>query len=241
MVLKYRVIPFFISRLKYFLANQKENMSRMILTVEVILGILAISVHSAGGNVLAVAVISPFLLIPLCPIIAASAVWPVKKVLLVVIGVSETRGDEEIIRFCGSFAISGAIIGALVGCSTLLINQHLINEKILAGIGKSAGIGISVFLVLIIIFRQIHEVTKIRYEETEQGADEISAVCMRFGITRREKEIFKLIVDGFSNREISRSLDISEDTVRNHLQNIFEKTGVKNRNGLAGLPSSGKK
>ena len=216
-------------------------MSRIILIAEVILGILAISVHSAGGSVLSVAVISPFLLIPLFPIIAASAVWPVKKVLPVMIGISGTRGDEEILRFCEPYVISGAIIGTLVGCSTLLINQHLINEKVLTGIGRSAGVGVSVILLLIIIFRQIREVTRIRIDKTELDGDEISAVCMRYGITRREKEIFKLIVGGFSNREISRSLEISEDTVRNHLHNIFTKTGVKNRNGLAGLPACEKK
>ena len=224
-----------------FIMHQKENMSRIILTVEVILGILAISVHVAGGSILSIAVISPFLLIPLFPLIAASSVWPVKKVLFVMAGMSGTKGDEEILGFCEQYAISGAIIGGLIGCATLLINHHLINGKVISGIGKAAGIGVSVSLVSIIIIRQVRERTKIRYEKMTQGIDEISVICKRYGITRREKEIFNLIVGGNSNREIARSLDISEDTVRNHLHNIFDKTGVKNRNGLAGLPSSVRK
>lgn len=222
-----------------FIMNQKENMSRIILTVEVILGILAISVHVAGGSILSIAVISPFLLIPLFPLIAASSVWPVKKVLFVMAGMSGTKGDEEILGFCEQYALSGAVIGALIGCSTLLINHQLIHEKASAGIGRSVITGLSISLVTIIIIRQIREITKIRYEKTTQGNDDISAICMRYGITRREREIVILIVSGYSNREIARSLDISEDTVRNHLHNIFSKTGVKNRNGLAGLPSSG--
>ncbi len=41
------------------------------------------------------------------------------------------------------------------------------------------------------------------------------------------------IVSGFSNREIARKLAISEDTVKHHLTNIFDKVGAYNRLELA--------
>ncbi len=53
-----------------------------------------------------------------------------------------------------------------------------------------------------------------------------------YGLSPREREVIELIVKGLSNREISKSLFISENTVQRHLSNIFEKVGVRGRNGL---------
>ena len=50
-----------------------------------------------------------------------------------------------------------------------------------------------------------------------------------FDLTRREKEVLGLLVDGKSNNEISILLSISLATVRFHLTNIYSKLGVKNR------------
>jgi len=51
----------------------------------------------------------------------------------------------------------------------------------------------------------------------------------RFHLTPREHEIVRLIVEGGTNREIGLRLAISEDTVKHHLRNIFDKLGVSNR------------
>lgn len=57
----------------------------------------------------------------------------------------------------------------------------------------------------------------------------------RYGLTKRELEIAHLIVEGKSNREIAELLFISETTVKKHISNIFEKTGVDKRENLAKL------
>lgn len=54
-----------------------------------------------------------------------------------------------------------------------------------------------------------------------------------FGLTKREMEIVSAIVSGFSNKEIARRLRISEDTVKHHLTNVFDKVGAYNRLELA--------
>lgn len=54
-----------------------------------------------------------------------------------------------------------------------------------------------------------------------------------FGLTRRELDIVGAIVAGFANKDIARKFSISEDTVKHHLTNIFDKTGVSNRLELA--------
>ena len=52
-------------------------------------------------------------------------------------------------------------------------------------------------------------------------------------LSRREREIVSLVAQGFRNREIADKLVISEQTVKNHMHNIFEKIGVQDRLELA--------
>lgn len=50
-------------------------------------------------------------------------------------------------------------------------------------------------------------------------------------LTKREKEVFDLLIDNKSTVEIAVSLGISEKTVRNHISNVMQKLGVKGRAG----------
>ena len=54
-----------------------------------------------------------------------------------------------------------------------------------------------------------------------------------FGLTPRELEVVSAIVLGYTNKDIARKFTISEDTVKHHLTNIFDKVGVSNRLELA--------
>ncbi|GAB3624767.1 response regulator transcription factor [Mariniluteicoccus endophyticus] len=49
------------------------------------------------------------------------------------------------------------------------------------------------------------------------------------GLTARESEILQLLATGLSNREIARSLFLSESTVKGHLVGLYDKLGVDNR------------
>jgi DNA-binding NarL/FixJ family response regulator len=55
----------------------------------------------------------------------------------------------------------------------------------------------------------------------------------KFGLTPRELEITSAIVLGCSNKEIAKKFVLSEDTVKHHLTNIYEKVGASNRLELA--------
>ena len=48
-------------------------------------------------------------------------------------------------------------------------------------------------------------------------------------LTPREKEIFEMLVDEKSTKEISNILNISEKTVRNHISNVIGKLAVTSR------------
>lgn len=51
----------------------------------------------------------------------------------------------------------------------------------------------------------------------------------KYILTKREKEIFKLLVTNKTTKEIADVLSISEKTVRNHISNAMQKLGVKGR------------
>ena len=48
-------------------------------------------------------------------------------------------------------------------------------------------------------------------------------------LTNRENEILEQVAYGFTNREISCNLSISESTVENHIHHIYIKLGISNR------------
>ena len=52
-------------------------------------------------------------------------------------------------------------------------------------------------------------------------------------LSGREKEVVQLVAQGFRNKEIGEKLFISEQTVKNHMHNIFDKLGVSDRLELA--------
>ena len=48
-------------------------------------------------------------------------------------------------------------------------------------------------------------------------------------LTKREREVFNLLITNLTTREIASKLNISEKTVRNHISNVMQKLGVKGR------------
>ena len=57
----------------------------------------------------------------------------------------------------------------------------------------------------------------------------------KYKLTKREIQIVSLVTLGNTNREIGRALSISEETVKRHLANIFDKVGLSTRLELAML------
>jgi len=50
-------------------------------------------------------------------------------------------------------------------------------------------------------------------------------------LTKREKEVFELLIKNNSTTDIASKLGVSEKTVRNHISNSMQKLGVKGRAG----------
>jgi two-component system, NarL family, nitrate/nitrite response regulator NarL len=62
---------------------------------------------------------------------------------------------------------------------------------------------------------------------------ETAAAAGAYRLTRREAQIVTAVVNGSANKDIAADLSISLDTVKHHLANVFDKTGVSSRLELA--------
>ncbi|HTX71377.1 MAG TPA: LuxR C-terminal-related transcriptional regulator [Rectinemataceae bacterium] len=59
--------------------------------------------------------------------------------------------------------------------------------------------------------------------------DSLDAAVAAFGITARERSIILMLMQGITNKEIADALFIAPNTVKNHIANIYQKTGAGTR------------
>jgi DNA-binding NarL/FixJ family response regulator len=57
----------------------------------------------------------------------------------------------------------------------------------------------------------------------------VNEIRQQYRLTRREADIIRRLLDGLKNVEISKEFEIMEQTVKDHLSNIYQKMGVENR------------
>lgn len=65
------------------------------------------------------------------------------------------------------------------------------------------------------------------------AGNQTSKARERSPLSQREREIVALVAQGYKNKEMAEKMFISEQTVKNHLHNIFDKLGVSDRLELA--------
>jgi two-component system NarL family response regulator len=82
-------------------------------------------------------------------------------------------------------------------------------------------------------------IAAIRYVQAGQSsvcplvAQQLAHRLSTLELTRREQEVLETIAAGKSNREIASSLDVSEETVKTHLNSLFSKLDVADRTQAA--------
>ncbi len=84
-------------------------------------------------------------------------------------------------------------------------------------------------LVPMIFLKQF---AQLQQKESRSQATEpmsLDRMTEKYGISKRERTILELVLNGKNNQEIADQLFISPNTVRNHIYNIYGKTQVKNR------------
>jgi two-component system nitrate/nitrite response regulator NarL len=93
-----------------------------------------------------------------------------------------------------------------------------------------------------LIFESVRSVMKGRYWVGRESVSEVVELLRRllprttsapqranFGLTLREMEVVAAITAGYSNNEIAHKLGLSQQTVKHHVTNIFDKLGLSNR------------
>ena len=59
--------------------------------------------------------------------------------------------------------------------------------------------------------------------------DIVKNISMKYKLGAQEEKVLILLIQGKSNKEIAKILLISVNTVRNHIANIYKKTGMKKK------------
>ncbi len=72
-------------------------------------------------------------------------------------------------------------------------------------------------------------------EEAVSSRLNLNEIRIQYRLTRRETDVLRRVLKGLRNADIADELGISEQTVKDHLSNIYQKIGIENRNDLMGL------
>ncbi len=92
-----------------------------------------------------------------------------------------------------------------------------------------------ILLFIIYLVRNWHKSRMNRLKAKLKKAAFLEKFIEKKKITKREKEIIQLILDGKGNQDIEEILYVSHHTVKNHIYNIFQKLAIKNKGQLISL------
>ena len=94
-------------------------------------------------------------------------------------------------------------------------------------------------LCALLFFTLYHKLYIPRLSEKENTETLLSEFETHYAFTSRQAEVFRLVIKGCSNAEISSELFLSESTVKFHMKNILKSTGCANRTELISAYKSG--
>lgn len=141
----------------------------------------------------------------------------------------EKQGNAIKSILCAPILLNDKICGYLYLDSFLLTNLFTARDlQVLAVFTTQIAWAIAMKKDIGLFQKENNETTAANPEKKED-------LYEKYKITRREKEIVALVLQGFSNEEISKKIFVSLITVKIHIHNIYEKTSVKNRVELANL------
>jgi DNA-binding CsgD family transcriptional regulator len=167
-------------------------------------------------------------------------VWTFTLLMLLVFGTTlasiliNTRslGDPNQRKAYQWFVLWYAVIISLGLLSLHFSNVHIV-------FGLAFVVVLTGFHLVPVVFLNIYlQRYYVKQAEEVRFGGNPGLVYEKYGISKRETEIIELICKGMSNQEISDSLFISLQTVKDHVHRIFTKTGVKNRVQLTNLVGS---
>lgn len=107
------------------------------------------------------------------------------------------------------------------------ILKEMEDEKVIASV-KSVAAGMSIF------GDGVYQVMRNRIEQSGvEQTDRSKKGKSEFSFTDRERDILRLVAQGYDNKEIASELFLAEGTVRNQISRLLEKLALKDRTQLA--------
>lgn len=84
---------------------------------------------------------------------------------------------------------------------------------------------ITIFLSLVIVLYLLLYFQSNKMSEN----DAVKNIAVKYKLGTQEEKVFNLLIQGMSNQEIADELFVSVNTIRNHIANIYKKTGMKKK------------
>ena len=219
-------------------------MGRLLPFLQLAVVVFIVAFLGAWGSVPAGLAVAPLLVVVLCPLFAASAVWPLPALRRAFV---DGWGNDPLRR---ALAQSAAVwrfmeglapLAGILGAGTFVVlalgsvgagtpgNDGYRRALAIAGLcGAEAG---GAFLLL----RAVRQTTDLLGSRTSAPIPrEITdAAIARFALSAREREVAVLLTEGLRYEEIASRLFISTKTVKTHVHHLYEKTDSRNRMELA--------
>ncbi len=131
---------------------------------------------------------------------------------------------------------TGLIHERVPGVKVLILSLHDTPTQV----GKAMKAGIAGYVLkdvdleeLVRIIKAVHRGQEIHSPFLADQKLNAARDRRRYGLSSREIQVLKLLVQGLNNAEIAEDLCVSEQTVKKELVSLFEKLGVKNRTQAA--------
>ena len=115
----------------------------------------------------------------------------------------------------------------------IVLAEHAGDAEISKALKKGAQGYICEDVVPADLLKAIRTVASGRKYIQPQVAEILSENYGREELTPSEANVLRMIVGGMSNKEIAFALDVSENTIKTHAKNIFDKLGVSDRTSAA--------
>jgi DNA-binding NarL/FixJ family response regulator len=145
---------------------------------------------------------------------------------LLVIGLSGSEDDFQATEFLRRTRTLGACkVIVLSDLDDAAAARRALASGAVAYVVKSGELSDLVFAVRQALHRSIYLSSDEASDRTELDSEQPSAELL----TKREREIVRLVAEGYSNPEIARHLWVTQQTVKFHLSNTFRKLDVSGR------------
>ena len=125
------------------------------------------------------------------------------------------------------------------GVRTMLLTAATHTAEVIDAVQAGASAVMSRDSALDVLFKGIESVMDGHYWVGNSTVSDVAASLRKFdverrrakafGLTRRELEIVRAVVSGYTNRQIAKQFSISESTVKRHVTHIFDKLGASTR------------